>query len=211
MALAARVALALCHDFAGPLGAVTLGLDLLAEEVGGLAGSEAWPVIGDGLRALDSRLTFARAAYGASKDTATTGDIEHAARALLAGSKVELVWRVGRPILPPSVGGLLLHLAQLGLSALPRGGVVAVSVEERPASLRLLVEAKGPFARLKSGTPEGLSGAAPPPGPAADWTRAAYARAVVLAMGGSVSGQSGEGWVSLAADLPRAITSKVRA
>lgn len=204
-ALAARVALALCHDFAGPLGAITLGLELLAEEVGGLADSEASRVIRGGVQALDRRLAFARAAFAGSEESADTAAVEQAARALFAETRVDLLWRVKAARMPPASGGLLLHLAHLALSALPRGGTVEVWVEEGPASLRVLVEAKGPFARLRSGAAEGLAGAAPPSGPSAEWARAAYARAIVWAVGGSLQGQSEEGWARLVAELPRDI------
>lgn len=121
--LAERVAQRLCHDFAGPIGAIVTAVDLLGDE----SDPEINALIGDSARTLSASLRLHRLVYGPAGGDLQAGE----ARALLsawAATRADLGidWAIADEQLTAARAGLLLGLAMLAGESAPRGGVVRV-------------------------------------------------------------------------------------
>lgn len=148
----------LCHDLAGPVGAVGAGLELMAGVPAGDA--EALALAAASADQLKRRLAFHRVAFGYGGGDG--GIPEDEARALVAGlidgGAVALEWRVGEApaVLDAATARLVLLLALAGVGALRRSGALAVRLDGDGVE----VAARGPGARLEAGLGEALRGAA---------------------------------------------------
>jgi len=147
----------MCHDLAGPVGAVVNGAELLAGDAAFAA--EASALLGESAHAASARVKFFRAALGWNGGNLSGG---HAARDLLAhyiaavasaASAPELVWdNDGAHDMASEGLQLLLNLGLLAFECLPRGGRISVT-----ASAYLEVVAEGRGVALREGVAEALS------------------------------------------------------
>ena len=135
--LAGLVARRLCHDFAGPIGAISTALDLLEDD----NNDEIRGLIRDSARGLAASLRLYRVILSPSDAPLAN----HEARNLLsdwvvARNAVALDWQVTAEQLAPAMAATLLGLALIACEALTRGGRLTVGadfVEAEGASLRL--------------------------------------------------------------------------
>ncbi len=116
----------LCHDLAGPAGAVMAGAELLSD-----AGedTEAFHVLRSSAAAISARLKFMRSVFGPPQAIKVQAAFD-LTRALLATSPgYELIWekRDNASTLPGDVGRSLLLLLLVARDCLPRGGRICVT------------------------------------------------------------------------------------
>ncbi len=145
----------LCHDIAGPAGAVTTGLELIDEGAGDVA-DEALDLVRRSARQVIARLSFLRIAFGsAGIGSATTlAEMKSLASEHLDGGLVALDWPLddlappNSKIAPPG-GMLILNMLLLGVDALPRGGNLEVRFADVGGALGLAITAKGQGAVLR--------------------------------------------------------------
>lgn len=131
LALAELLCARLCHDLAGPLGALGTGAELLAEGDTGLD-AEATALIASSAAIATARLRFLRFAFGPGGAILAP----EALRGLIAdylkaqardGAPLALEWRdEGDSSWEPGAVKMLCNLVLLALDCLPRGGVVAI-------------------------------------------------------------------------------------
>lgn len=146
--LAALLCSKVCHDIISPVGAINNGLELLDE---GGADEDAMNLIRQSARNASARLQFARIAYGAAGSAGMlidTGDAEAVAIAYLKNEKPELTWTGARALLPKNKVKLLLNLVLIANAAIPRGGRLAVTLEELETQPRFTLAASGPMLRV---------------------------------------------------------------
>ena len=144
----------LCHDLVGPLGAVSNGLELMAEDEPAMIGESLELVQKSALQGTDI-LQFYRLAYGMAG--AQAGDDPNLLVKLISGylmhRKAELAW--ADPALPdwfPEGGGkLIMNMVALAVEMLPRGGRIALDFEDDG---RLLVGLTGQGAGPRDGDTE---------------------------------------------------------
>ncbi|HIJ63795.1 MAG TPA: hypothetical protein HPQ04_13970 [Rhodospirillaceae bacterium] len=129
----------LCHDLAGPVGAVATGAELLAEDSGDAA--DALELLGSSAAAASQRLRFFRLALGPAAKPVAARELCDLATGFLSGSATSggalaVDWRDGG--VEPWPGGpakLLLNLLLVARDCLPRGGRLRVSARQSPAEL----------------------------------------------------------------------------
>ncbi len=128
--LAARLAGRLCHDFISPTSAIVSALDLIEDPEQQDMREEAMAVVVTSARKLAALLTFARAAFGgaAATESFDVRELERLTRDVYEHARAELDWAVTPASLPKPAARALLNLAQLGIAALPMGGVARLSV-----------------------------------------------------------------------------------
>ncbi len=163
--LAALLCSRVCHDVISPVGAIVNGLEVLEDEKDADMRTFALDLIKKSARTASARLQFCRLAFGAAGSAGAaidTGDAENVARGLLADDRTKLEWNAPRILLPKNKVKLILNLCLIAAAAVPRGGVITVTIADEGATLS--VEAKGVNARvaahvpmLLAGTPEGGS------------------------------------------------------
>jgi len=140
----------ICHDLAGPVGAIRNGLELMEEaEEGEPAGGQALDLIGHSADLAARRVRLFRLAYGRSTRDGVRGfaDLREAALDWLSGGRVTLQWPPGQPadtLAPrPGLAKLLINLVILAAEAIPQGGVLSVAAGGSPEAGWASVTAAG--------------------------------------------------------------------
>lgn len=202
MDLAALLCSRVCHDVISPVGAIINGLEVLEDEKEGEMRDIALDLIKKSAAAASARLQFCRLAYGAAGSAGAsidTGDAENVARGLLANDRTRLVWNVARQHAPKNKVKLVLNLCLIAMSAIPRGGVITVSVTGEGESLEARVEASGANARLAHGVAALIAGTPESGVVDAHSIQAYYAGLVGRACGLDLTVTSGPDQVALSA------------
>lgn len=170
--LAALLCTRLCHDLAGPVGAISAGVELLADEPDASFLGEATALLRHSAEASSARLKFLRAAFGEPGRSSLSGParslVEGYVRSLAGG--IALDWRdeggaMASAAATAAVGDgaalrLLLNLCLTAADALGGSGGLIVDLPAPPAGgpRRFAVTACGPRAALDAATRAALDG-----------------------------------------------------
>jgi histidine phosphotransferase ChpT len=130
----------LCHDLAGPIGAVAAGVELIGDDPA-MADAETIGLIGDSSSAASRKLKFLRAALGLAPNTG--GDFRHLVDGYIAatsgpGGRIEVAW--------PSAAALEKAARLFGLnwtSALLNLCLLALEAQPGCRSLEIALETAG--------------------------------------------------------------------
>lgn len=128
---AALISSKICHDVIGPVGAIYNGLEILDEDDDAEAKSYALDVIRNVTEQASARLQFARFAFGAAGSAGAQIDLsmaEQISRGYLGSGKHSLVWTGPAGHMGKDHVKLLLNLISAAVTALPRGGEIAVTI-----------------------------------------------------------------------------------
>jgi histidine phosphotransferase ChpT len=165
---------------------------------------EAMGLISASARKLVDLLAFARVAFGAAAgaEAFDTAELERLAQGVFGHLRAELAWAIEPQALAKPAARALLNLVQLAGAALPVGGTATAKLARTAGQLALVIEAKGPRARLHEEVRSGLAGEPLGEGLAGRWVQAYYLHALVHAADGHVAAQAAEDLVSFAVTLP---------
>jgi histidine phosphotransferase ChpT len=168
--LAALLCSRVCHDVIGPVGAIINGLEMLDEEQDAELRGFALDLIKKSAGQASARLQFCRLAFGAAGSAGAsidTSDAAMVARGLFGGERTELEWNVPPLRMPKNNVKLILNLCLIAAAAIPRGGVIEVTLSGPEETARITVAAKGANAKLAVHLPLLLAGTPdhPPAGP----------------------------------------------
>ena len=142
----------LCHDLAGPVGAVNAGLELLDEGAGDA--QDALTLVAQSAREMTRRLAFFRMAFGLGAGAGGVIALDEArdlAAGLLTAGRVTLDWPRDTSrdrTMPAAALKLVLNLVLLGAESLPRGGALRVHFADLPEGVGAAVTAIGDGARF---------------------------------------------------------------
>ncbi len=139
--LAAMLCSRVCHDLINPVGAIGNGLEVLADPSQAAMAEGAQDLIANSAKHARAKLEFARLAYGASSTAGTdfdTRECERVAKLLFEVEKADLDWQVPLILMPKHKAKLLMNMLLIAAMAVPRGGLVRVTIEG-PASLERFV------------------------------------------------------------------------
>lgn len=135
----------LCHDLISPVGAVSNGLELMAEEGDDDLMADARRLVESSSQRASALLQMYRCAYGNAGNQASfgAGEAVKLAREALDGNRIE--FRADLPAAaswPAGFGKLLLNAILTTVEWLPRGGVLSLSATEAggKASFGITVE-----------------------------------------------------------------------
>lgn len=130
----------LCHDLLSPVGAMTNGLELLADEDDPDMRARVMELLADSARASADRLKFFRLAFGAGGgfgETLDTNEVKAAVEGLVrANPRIELGWLVEMPLIPKTAAKILLNLTLIAFDSLVRGGRLDAGVEQGEVVVR---------------------------------------------------------------------------
>ena len=147
--LAALLCSRVCHDIISPVGAINNGLELLDE---GGADEDAMDLIRSSAHNASVRLKFARLAFGASGSVGASIDTGEAKKAVQdfssADNKMEITWEGPRAIVAKNKVKLLLNLFLVVYGSIPRGGSIAVQLEDLETAPRFTLIACGRMVRV---------------------------------------------------------------
>ncbi|MDT9013941.1 histidine phosphotransferase family protein [Novosphingobium sp. APW14] len=146
--LASLLASRLCHDLLSPVGALTNGLELLADEKDPEMRKRCFELLEQSARISADKLKFFRLAFGAAGGFGESVAVEEAkvlVDALAANNaRVNVNWTLGVASLPKPAIKVLLNFALLGMEALVRGGTLDIGAETRGGASEIVVRAAGP-------------------------------------------------------------------
>jgi histidine phosphotransferase ChpT len=146
--LASLLASRLCHDLLSPVGAMSNGLELLAEEKDPEMRKRCMELLEQSAKTSADKLKFFRLAFGAAGGFGESVPVEEP-RALvdaLVGNngRIEVQWALGGPSLPKAAVKVLLNLSLIGIEALVRGGTLDIGAEQRDGASEIVIRASGP-------------------------------------------------------------------
>jgi histidine phosphotransferase ChpT len=159
--LAALLCSRVCHDVISPVGAIVNGLEVLEDEKDPDMRAFAVDLIKKSAKTASARLQFCRLAFGAAGSAGAsidTGDAEQVTRNLLGDDRTKLDWKAARVLLPKNKVKMTLNLCLIATAAIPRGGVITVTIEGQDENTVINVSAKGVNPRLAHGVTALLSG-----------------------------------------------------
>jgi histidine phosphotransferase ChpT len=163
--LAALISSKICHDVIGPVGAIYNGLEILDEDDDAEAKTYALDVIRNVTEQASARLQFARFAFGAAGSAGAQIDLataEQISRGLVSQGKHKIAWNGTPGQMAKDKVKLLLNLIASAITALPRGGEIAVSIAgglDRPS---FALRCQGTAARPPQYLIDYVSGGEPP-------------------------------------------------
>ncbi len=151
--LASLLASRLCHDMLSPVGAMSNGLELLAEEKDPEMRARCFELLEQSARTSADKLKFYRLAFGAAGgfgERIPVAEPRALIEALLIGKdRIQPTWALGVDALPKPAVKTLLNFALIAIEALVRGGTLEIAAESRPdhignLSSEIVVRATGP-------------------------------------------------------------------
>src|SRR3954462_14176580 len=159
--LAALLCSRVCHDVISPVGAIVNGLEVLEDDSDSSMRDFALDLIQKSARQASARLQFARLAFGAAGSAGASidlGDAEQVARGLFLDDKISFSWSSPRLLFPKNRVKLLLNLIMIAITAIPRGGALAVTATGDTENCQFEIKAKGLNARIPAHSQELLAG-----------------------------------------------------
>jgi len=163
--LASLLASRLCHDLLSPVGALTNGLELLADEKDPEMRKRCFELLEQSAKISADKLKFFRLAFGAAGGFGESVAVEEAKSlvdALAANNaRVTVNWALGAASLPKPAIKVLLNFALLGMEALVRGGTLDIGAESRGGASEIVVRAAGPRIAFDGDVGRALDGSLP--------------------------------------------------
>ncbi len=151
----------LCHDLVSPVGALSNGIEILADEDDEMMRTEVLKLLEQSATQTASKLQFFRLAFGAAGgfgETIDCREVEGVLRNFYQASKVEVDWQVNSAKLSKVVLKVVLNFCLLLGEALVRGGTLRISVSEEPGVCVAEVSARAEKIILSEKIPQALSG-----------------------------------------------------
>lgn len=145
--LAALLCSRLCHDMLSPVGALSNGLELLADETDPAMRKQCIELMEQSATSSTNKLKFFRLAFGAAGgfgDAVPVEESQDVINALAEGAKgVEVNWAIEGSSLPKPAVKVMLNFAQIAMDALVRGGSLDIGAEMREGAAEIVVRASG--------------------------------------------------------------------
>ena len=144
--LAAMLCSRLCHDMLSPVGALSNGLELLADEQDPEMRAQCMELLEKSAKISTDKLKFFRLAFGAAGGYGEAVPVEEAQEVITSlaedAKRVTLNWAVTESTLPKPAVKVLLNLSQIALDALVRGGTLDIGAERRQGNIEIVARAK---------------------------------------------------------------------
>ncbi len=150
MELAALISSKIVHDVIGPVGAIYNGLEILDEGGDESAKTYAMDVIRNVTEQASARLQFARFAFGAAGSAGALIDLTTAqqiSQGFIGHGKHSLIWTGFAGYMGKDKVKLLLNMLACSVAALPRGGVISLSMAGTIENPSFLIRCHGQGAR----------------------------------------------------------------
>lgn len=154
----------LCHDLLNPVGAITNGLELLAEEHDDAMRAQCLDLLAESARVSAAKLKFYRLAFGSAGgygDTVPAPEIKAAVEGMFSASgRLAIEWMLSDDMIAKLPAKVLLNLALIAGEALPRGGTLTLGLESSDGAIDVAVRSEGPRLILDSELRKALNGEA---------------------------------------------------
>lgn len=143
--LAALLCSRLCHDLLSPVGAMSNGIELLADETDAEMQKRCVELLEQSAKTSTDKLKFFRLAFGAAGGFGEYVPVEEAQEVITSlasdAKRVELNWAISDAKLPKAAVKVLLNLSQIALDALVRGGTLDIGAERTGGNVEIVARA----------------------------------------------------------------------
>jgi histidine phosphotransferase ChpT len=209
--LASLLCSRLCHDLLSPVGALSNGIELLADEKDPEMRKRCFELLEQSARVSTDKLKFFRLAFGAAGGFGELVPM-HEARAVidaLVGNngRIEVRWSLASESLPKPAVKTLLNLAMIGIEALVRGGTLDIGAELRESEFEggaseIVVRASGPRIAFDETIGRALEGRLAPGELSSRTAPAAMLHALAAGLGGGLQFALADDALVMGAVLP---------
>ncbi len=138
----------LCHDLLSPVGAMSNGIELLADESDPGMREQVMSLLSDSATSTANKLKFFRLAFGAAGGFDDEIDANEAKAAIeglfCASGRITLGWMVSKPTMSKPAIKVMLNMALIAGDALVRGGQLDIGVEQIDSIVEIAIRAEGP-------------------------------------------------------------------
>lgn len=205
--LAALLCSRLCHDMLSPVGAMSNGLELLADETDPAMRAQCLELLAMSARASSDKLRFFRLAYGAAGGYGEMVEVSEA-KAVIdslveSAKRVEANWAMDAAKLPKDAVKVLLNLAHIALDALIRGGTLDIGAELLDGNTEIVVRATGDKIAFDESVGKALQGELPLAELSSKTAPAHMIAMVAESSGGGLQYKLSDGALVLGAVLPQ--------
>ena len=143
--LAALLCSRLCHDLLSPVGALSNGIELLADETDPEMQKRCVELLEQSAKTSTDKLKFFRLAFGAAGGFGEYVPVEEAQEVISSlaadAKRVELNWAISDAKLPKAAIKVMLNLSQIALDALVRGGTLDIGAERTGGNVEIVARA----------------------------------------------------------------------
>lgn len=158
--LAEMLCARLCHDLVSPVGAISNGAEMLADEDDENFRREAIQLMSDSALEVARRLQFYRLAFGGmggASDMIAVSKLHDVTSEFFRGGKVDLGWRVSAENIDLRAAKLLLNMILIARDALVRGGNIEVRIDDAGGLSQIVIAATGNVVQIRDGVQAALS------------------------------------------------------
>ena len=205
--LAALLCSRLCHDMLSPVGALSNGLELLADETDPAMRENVVELLEQSAKISTDKLRFFRLAFGAAGGFGEAVPVEEAQEVIAAlasdAKKVELNWAIQSSSLPKPAVKVMLNLAQIALEALVRGGTLDIGAELRDGNVEIVARAAAEKIAFDEVIGRALHGELSPDEITSRTAAAHMIALLAKEMGGGLQYQLADGALVLGAVIPQ--------
>jgi histidine phosphotransferase ChpT len=204
--LASLLCSRLCHDMLSPVGALTNGLELLADERDPEMRKRCFELLEQSARISADKLKFFRLAFGAAGgfgEMIPVAEARGLVDALVGNNgRIEVNWALANDALPKPAVKTLLNLALIAIEALVRGGTLDIGAELREGVSEIVVRAAGARIAFDKDIGRALDGSLPASELASRTAPAAMLCELAGSLGGHLQWALTDEALVLGAELP---------
>ncbi len=204
--LASLLCSRLCHDMLSPVGALSNGIELIAEEKDPEMRKRCFELLEQSAKISADKLKFFRLAFGAAGGYGDMVPVEEARSVVDAlasnNGRITVVWALGSDALPKPAVKTLLNLALIGIEALVRGGTLEIGAELKDGTSEIVVRAGGTRVVFDETIGLALAGTLDPRELSSRTAPAAMLHQLAASLGGGLQYALGEDALVLGAVMP---------
>ena len=197
----------LCHDLLSPVGALSNGLELLADEDDPEMRQRCLELLEQSAKISADKLKFFRLAFGAAGGFGDNVAVEEPKALIDAlvgdNDRIDVRWALSGESLPKPAVKVLLNFAQIGLDALVRGGTLEIGAESTGDASEIAVRAAGQRIAFDDTIGKALDGSLPPADLTSRTAPAAMIAQLASNCGGGLQYHRSDEALVLGAVLPR--------
>jgi histidine phosphotransferase ChpT len=188
--LASLLCSKLCHDMLSPVGALTNGLELLADERDPEMRKRCFELLEQSAKISADKLKFFRLAFGAAGgfgEMVPVAEARTLVDALVGNNgRIEVNWALASETLPKPAVKTMLNLALIAIESLVRGGTLDIGAELRDGASEIVVRAAGARIAFDEDIGRALDGSLPERELSSRTAPATMLRALAASLGGGL-------------------------
>ena len=206
--LASLLCSRLCHDLLSPVGALSNGLELLADEKDPGMRQKCFELLEQSAKISTDKLRFFRLAFGAAGgfgDIVPIAEPKGLIDALVGNNgRITANWSLGGDTLPKPAVKVLLNLALIAIDSLVRGGTLDIAAEAKSGGSEIVVRASGARVVFDPVIGQALDGSLPPAELSSRTAPAVMIQQLAAGIGGRIQVHHGGDALVMGAVLPGA-------